>query len=167
MPSIGPTMTVPGTMNWLCATSRLEGHPGRSYFAAPVGLKTLLGVLCLRTWLISGVPHAAADLFSFQPSSLYATFKSHLTRLSTTLRISFAFNHPATRHTVKTLLIGYHYHPADVINVTSICAKTATSTSRLLAHLLAKLKQAPFASLDIHQLVAGAQQGLGVPLTAD
>ncbi|KAG1894603.1 uncharacterized protein F5891DRAFT_1195044 [Suillus fuscotomentosus] len=43
----------------------------------------------------------------------------------------------------------------------------ATSTSRLLAHLLAKLKQAPFASLNVHQLVAGARQGLGVPLTAD
>ncbi|KAG2046092.1 hypothetical protein BDR06DRAFT_1039184 [Suillus hirtellus] len=73
----------------------------------------------------------------------------------------------ATRHTVKTLLIGYHYRPADVINVTSICAQTATSTSHLLAHLLAKLKQAPFASLNVHQLVAGARQGLGVPLTAD
>ncbi|KAG1898410.1 uncharacterized protein F5891DRAFT_1190791 [Suillus fuscotomentosus] len=46
-------------------TSRLEGHPGRSYFAAPVGLKTLLGVLCLRTWLISGAPHTAADFLSY------------------------------------------------------------------------------------------------------
>ncbi|KAG1900865.1 uncharacterized protein F5891DRAFT_1188362 [Suillus fuscotomentosus] len=41
------------------------------------------------------------------------------------------------------------------------------ATSHLLAHLFAKLTQAPFASLDVHLLVAGARQELGVPLTAD
>jgi hypothetical protein len=60
-------------------TSRLEGRPGRSYFAAPVGLKTLLGVLCLRTWLISGAPHAAADFLSYFrcANQLPCTRRSH------------------------------------------------------------------------------------------